>query len=100
MAPRRGIEFNTGQGAGKTLAQVLGVYINAAYPPDGSECSQATRSSLMQLVEKIGRKAAQQQTVNLPRRQLPMLRTAVDWYFSEIQKGMDNIRDALLERLE
>jgi hypothetical protein len=37
--------------------------------------------------------------VLLQRRQLPTLRTAVEWYFSEIQHDMNQVRDALLARL-
>ena len=95
----RGLAFDTSQGAGKTLAQVLRVYADAAYPERGSECSQATRSSLLQLAESIAVKSADGTPLDLRKRQLPMIRSAVEWYFSEIQTGMDHVRDALLDRL-
>jgi hypothetical protein len=96
---KQGLEFDTDQGAGKTLCQVLRVYADAAYPQNGSECSQATRSSLLQLAERIADAGKKEQPVRLQRRQLPMLRSAVEWYFSEIQKEMHHVRDALLARL-
>lgn len=96
---RKGLEFDTGHGAGKTLGQVLRVYVNAAYPRNGSECSQATRAALIQLAEQITLASEESVPVLLQRRQLPTLRTAVEWYFSEIQKEMDHVRDALLKRL-
>jgi hypothetical protein len=96
---KRGLEFDTGHGAGKTLGQVLRVYANTAYPQNGSECSRATRDSLLQLAEQIRLAGEQQQPARLQRRQLPMVRSAVEWYFSEIQKEMDHVRDALLDRL-
>ena len=94
-----GLEFDTGQGAGKTLGQVLRIYANSAYPQHGSECSQATRSSLLQLAEQIAAAGETETPVRLQHRKLPMLRSAVDWYFSEVQKGMEPVRDALLARL-
>jgi hypothetical protein len=96
---KRGLEFDTGQGAGKTLGQVLRVYVNTAYPRNGSECSQATRAALIQLVEQITLASEESRPVLLQRRQLPTLRTAVEWYFSEIQHDMNQVRDALLARL-
>lgn len=96
---KRGLQFDTDQGAGKTLGQVLRVYVNTAYPRNGSECSQATRAALLQLAEQIALASAESRPVLLQRRQLPTLRTAVEWYFSEVQKGMDHVRDALLARL-
>jgi hypothetical protein len=96
---KRGLEFDTGRGAGKTLGQVLRVYTNAAYPRNGSECSQATRAALMQLAEEIALAGEHARSVQLQRRQLPTLRTAVEWYFSEVQKEMTPVRDALLARL-
>ena len=94
------IGFDTARGAGKTLAQILGVYVKSAYPPGGSECTQATRSSLLQLAERIKDKAVEEEIILLRRRQLPLLRNAVEWYFSEVQPDMNSVREALLERLE
>ena len=96
---KRGLEFDTGEGAGKTLGQVLRVYANTAYPPNGSECSRATRDSLLQLAGRIADAGRQEESIRVQRRQLPMVRSAVEWYFSEIQTGMDHVRDALLARL-
>ncbi len=96
---KRGLEFDTGRGAGKTLGQVLRVYTDAAYPRNGSECSQASRAALIQLAEEIALAGEQSRPVQLKRRQLPTLRTAVEWYFSEVQKEMMPVRDALLARL-
>ncbi|MGD1991366.1 MAG: hypothetical protein PVF16_07160 [Chromatiales bacterium] len=96
---KRRLEFDTGRGAGKTLGQVLRVYTDAAYPRNGSECSQASRAALIQLAEEIALAGEQSRPVQLKRRQLPTLRTAVEWYFSEVQKEMMPVRDALLARL-
>ncbi len=96
---KRGLEFDTDRGAGKTLAQVLRVYTNTAYPQNGSECSQATRAALIQLAEQIALAGEESRPVQLQRRQLPTLRTAIEWYFSEVQKEMTPVRDALLQRL-
>jgi uncharacterized protein YjhX (UPF0386 family) len=96
---KRGSLFDTGQGAGRTLARVLRVYVNSAYPQNGSECSQATRSSLLQLAEKIAVSSGSGQPVTLQKRQLPLIRSAVAWYFSEVQSDMEQVREALLKRL-
>ena len=96
---KQGLLFDTGQGAGKTLGQVLRVYANTAYPQNGSECSRATRDSLLQLAGRIADAGRQEEPIRVQRRQLPMVRSAIEWYFSEVQKGMDHVRDALLARL-
>lgn len=96
---KRGVAFDTTGGAGKTLAQVLSVYIKAAYPENASECSQATRSSLLQVVDEIVKQDAGHATVTLKKRQLPMIKSAIEWYFLEVQKDMNHVKDALLSRL-
>ena len=96
---RRGQPFDTGRGAGKTLAQVLRVYVSAAYPQQGSACSQATRSALLQLAGRIASDSANGEAVHLQKRQLPLIRSAVSWYFSEVERDMDHVRDALLDKL-
>ena len=97
---KRGIEFDTGDGAGKTLAQVLRIYADAAYPQGGSECTQATRASLQQLAQQIAETSARHENLMLSKRQLPLLRSAVEWYFSEILLDMDHVMNGLLERLK
>ncbi len=64
------------------IAQAVSAYAHAAYPPGGSECAQASHQALMDIargihVEATGRGYA------LKKRQLPMLRTAIEWFYSE-----------------
>ncbi|MCK5918306.1 MAG: hypothetical protein KAG34_07760 [Cocleimonas sp.] len=74
------------------LHKVLTLFINNAFPPNGSDCAQATRSSLLELSEKIKRDT---NSCEISARQRPLLKTAIIWYFDEIEVS-NNQRQALL----
>jgi len=84
------------------IAVALKAYASAAYPVGGSECSQATHQTLLELAGKImnmGPKGG----LRLKKRQLPVIKAAVNWYYSE--DNVDQIRQGikakdLLQQLE
>ncbi len=76
----------------KELQHILACFINTAFPPNGSECAQATRSSLEELSHKI---AANKPNCEINTRQRPLLKTAINWYFEEVTHN-DSQHHALL----
>ena len=59
------------------LGRVIAAYAEAAYPPGGSECSQVARETLLDTARLCH--AHDGSELALPKRQLAMLRAAVDW---------------------
>jgi hypothetical protein len=59
------------------LGQVVAAYAEAAYPAGGSECSQVARETLLDTARLC--LAHDGGELALPKRQLAMLRAAVDW---------------------
>lgn len=70
--------------AGLIAASIL-AYANAAYPPGGSECAQATHQSLKDLAIKFSRPS--EQGILLKKRQLPLIKAAIRWFYSEEGTG-------------
>ena len=63
------------------IASAVFIYADAAYPPGGSECAQATNQTLKDLAGRISRSA--EQAFILKKRQLPLIKAAIRWYYSE-----------------
>lgn len=66
----------------QALHHLLTLFINTAFPPFGSECAQATRESLLELNARI---ANNRGSCEINTRQRPLLKTAISWYFEEIE---------------
>lgn len=66
------------------LHNLLTLFINTAFPPFGSECAQATRESLLILNTKIANNKGR---CEINTRQRPLLKTAITWYFDEIENN-------------
>ena len=82
------------------IATAVYVYADAAYPPGGSECAQATNQSLKQLAQAIGNSAEIPFTYK--KRQRAMLKAAVSWFYSEdnlIEHDHSINPDELIEKL-
>ena len=78
--------------AAVNIAEALKVYASVAYPLGGSECSQATHQTLLELAKKItimGPEGA----LRLKKRQLPIIKAAINWYYSE--DNADEIRQGI-----
>ena len=69
------------------LAEALGAYAYAAFPPGGSECAQVSRETLLESARQIAAQAATPDGAQLRRRQRKVFKTALQWYFSEDGPG-------------
>ena len=76
----------------KELQHILECFIDTAFPPNASECAQATRSSLQELSYNI---SISDGNCEVNTRQRPLLKTAINWYFEDITKD-DHQYQALL----
>lgn len=95
MAKKRTMAINTTQGQGKALQQVITTYAHAAYPIGGTDCAAATRQALLEIADKL--LLAEQVEINA--RQRPMLKSAVNWYYTEVQKDAPDMQGKLLAQL-
>jgi hypothetical protein len=62
------------------IATAVFVYADAAYPPGGSECAQASNQSLKQLANAIHNSS--RIPFSFKKRQRPMLKAAIRWFYS------------------
>jgi len=81
------------------LAEVLGVYAQAAYPTGGSECAQVARETLLESARTIAAAVAGGRPAELRRRQRSHFKAAVSWYFSEEGPGDATRRQSMLALL-
>lgn len=63
------------------LADAVRAYANAAHPPGGSDCSHVARETLLDTARYCEQTAGA--PLQLRRRQISLLRAAVDWYFAQ-----------------
>ena len=94
---KRQLHFNCTDHACEKLAEVLSTYAHAAFPIGGSECAQATRESLLDMANRMGN--CIENTFAINARQRPMLKSAINWYFTEVESD-NELRDDLLKRLK
>ena len=78
---QRVVDVSCDAASARELARALRAYAHAAYPPGGSECAQVARNTLLETAATCERHTAG--TLQLRKRQLPMLRAAVRWWLSE-----------------
>ncbi|HHC73999.1 MAG TPA: hypothetical protein ENK78_02845 [Thiothrix sp.] len=67
---------------GQLLAEVLQHYAYAAYPVGGSECAQASREAVLTLANHF---ADCDTVLELRPRQRPILKNAIQWYYTDYQ---------------
>lgn len=77
------------------LAEAITAYAHAAFPDGGSECAQVSREALLDTARLC--QAHRGGPLTLRKRQLPQLRAAVDWYFSE-QAPTDSANGTILRQ--
>jgi hypothetical protein len=76
------------------LGQVVAAYAEAAYPRGGSECSQVAHETLLDTARLCAAHGGGE--LALPRRQLAMLRAAVDWAAEQTEPATANALQALV----
>ena len=82
------------------VSVALVAYANAAYPPGGSECSQASNQTLKDIASRINQSHVT--AVEIKKRQMPMIKAAIRWFYDPQSKsvemqGIDP--ETLIERL-
>ena len=81
------------------IAGALHSYAHTAYPPGGSECSQVARETLLESARAISDASALGRIVQLRRRQRPLFKAALRWYFSDEGPGNANRCKDLLAKI-
>lgn len=79
------------QDAAGLLGIVIRCYGDAAFPPGGSECAQASREALHAIAGNIENHAAGNGAL-VSSRQTRLLRSAVSWYFHEVESSRQKER--------
>jgi hypothetical protein len=83
-----------------SISNALTAYASAAYPCGGSECSQASHQTLLEIANKIGQ--SYMVPIEIKKRQLPTIKVALKWYFEENagQPQIPNYVDQLITKLK
>ena len=76
---RRTFPFNGEAGVAEALANVIRHYAHAAYPVGGSDCAATTRMALLELAYKVTAEV----NIDISTRQRPMLKSAIEWFYTE-----------------
>lgn len=95
MPKKRTLAIDTTRGQGEALQKVITTYAHAAYPVGGSDCAAATRQALLDVAGQL----LDSEKVEISARQRPMLKSAVNWYFTEVEKGNSEIQEMLINQL-
>jgi hypothetical protein len=93
---QRVVELDLPSDLSDALAKAVTAYAHAAFPEGGSECAQVSREALLDTAKHC--REHRGGTIGLRKRQLPQLRAAVNWYFTDIEPGSPHagqLRDAL-----
>ena len=69
------------------LVLILKHYADVAYPLGGSDCADASREA----IQNIANKVMQFEDVELSRRQRPLLKSAVKWFYTESSYANSNV---------
>ncbi|MGD2119485.1 MAG: hypothetical protein PVG66_14075 [Chromatiales bacterium] len=77
--PRKTVRLTFNQTESAAIARAIAAYAQAAYPPGGTECSQVAHETLLDTARQIDNHTGE---LEIRRRQLPMLKAAINWYFS------------------
>ena len=93
---KRQLHFICTNHACEKLAKVLSTYAHAAFPVGGSDCAQATRESLLDMALRLAENKDDVFAINP--RQIPMLKSAIKWYFSEVEDN-SHLQMSLLGKL-
>lgn len=94
---RRIIEIELAPTLSSALAEAVTAYAHAAFPDGGSECAQVSREALLDTARHV--RAHSGGPLSLRRRQLPQLRAATEWYFSEGSNAQTKTAEALRKLL-
>ncbi len=83
---KRTFNFDGSEGAAAMLGIILHHYADIAFPRGGSECAAASREAVLSIVATL----KQAEFIELSRRQRPMLRSAVKWFYIDSEYASPN----------
>jgi hypothetical protein len=95
---KRTFDFDGSEGAAEMMVAILNHYANVAYPIGGSDCAAASREALQAIANNI----AQNEQAEISRRQRPILKSAVKWFYTESEYASPNevMYDRLLSQFQ
>jgi hypothetical protein len=98
MAKKRIFYFDGSEGKAEMMVAILNHYANVAYPIGGSDCAAASREALQTIANNI----AKNELAEINRRQRPMLKSAVKWFYTESEYASPNevMYDQLLSQFQ
>ena len=91
---KRSFIFDGSDGAAQMLTLILKQYADTAFPLGGSDCAAASREALQAIADNI----LQTEQAEINRRQRPMLRSAVTWFYTQSDYAAPE--DPMFERLQ
>lgn len=95
---KRTFFFDGSKGAAQMMVLILKHYADVAFPLGGSDCAAASREALQTIADNI----MQSEIAEINRRQRPMLKSAVKWFYTESDyaAAQDPLYHRLLSQLE
>jgi len=90
---KRTFKFDGSEGATEMMLAILNHYANVAYPIGGSDCVMASREALQAIANNL----SQNEQAEINRRQRPMLKSAVKWFYTESEYASPN--EVMYDRL-
>jgi hypothetical protein len=102
MAKKRTFYFDGSDGMAGMMVAILNHYANVAYPIGGSDCAAASREALQSIATKIMTAQSEGEEAEISRRQRPILKSAVTWFYTESEYASPNevMYDRLLSQFE
>ncbi len=87
---KRTFYFDGTAGAGEMLIAIIEHYASVAFPVGGSDCAAASNEALQGIVIKIRQAQSEGRDAEISRRQRPLLKAAVKWFYSESEYASPN----------
>ena len=83
------------------IVAILNHYANVAYPVGGSDCAAASREALQAIATNIMQAQAEGQEAEINRRQRPVLKSAVTWFYTESEYASNSgeVKEVMYDRL-
>lgn len=87
---KRTFIFDGSDGAAEMLVLILKHYVDVAFPLGGSDCAAASREAIQQIANKIMLSDSNEKQAEISRRQRPMLKSAVKWFYTQSEYASPN----------
>ena len=99
---KRIFHFDGSEGAAEMMVTILNHYADVAFPLGGSDCAAASREALQSIAAKILQAQAEGLEAEISRRQRPMLKSAVTWFYTESEYASPSevMYDCLLSQFQ